>query len=123
MPRPREVDSKEIMTWLLAGDPAIAWQTERDLLMLPTRRYERTRRRVAERGWGARLLGERSRVPPQHERAGSNGCASFDARQRLNAFSSASDLAPCAIAHEVHAEVRHLSSPSLCASWPAPCTG
>lgn len=49
-----------IIEWLLAGDPAIAWQTERDLLQLPARRYERTRRRVCATGWGARLLERRA---------------------------------------------------------------
>lgn len=51
---------KAIVAWLLAGDPAIAWQTERDLLSLPAGRYERTRLRVAEAGWGARLLSRRA---------------------------------------------------------------
>jgi hypothetical protein len=45
-----------ILDWLLAGDPAIGWQTERDLLGRPRSRYEATRRRVATTGWGARLL-------------------------------------------------------------------
>jgi hypothetical protein len=56
-----EVTRDEISAWLLAGDPAIAWQVERDLLQLPAAQYERTRRQVAERGWGARLLAQRGR--------------------------------------------------------------
>lgn len=42
--------------WLLAGDPAIRWQTLRDLVGAPDRAVERERRRVARHGWGARLL-------------------------------------------------------------------
>lgn len=42
--------------WLLDGDPAIRWQTLRDLVGAPERTVERERRRVARDGWGARLL-------------------------------------------------------------------
>ncbi|HSD27900.1 MAG TPA: hypothetical protein VLL75_11400, partial [Vicinamibacteria bacterium] len=42
--------------WLLDGDPAIRWQTLRDLGGAPERTYERERRKVAREGWGARLL-------------------------------------------------------------------
>jgi hypothetical protein len=49
-----------VLDWLRAGDPAIAWQVERDLLGLPRRRCEATRRRVAATGWGARLLERRA---------------------------------------------------------------
>lgn len=42
--------------WLLGGDPAIRWQTLRDLVDAPRLRIERERRRVARDGWGARLL-------------------------------------------------------------------
>ena len=51
---------QEIRAWLMAGDPSIVWQAERDILHLPSAKYERTRRRVAESGWGARLLARRS---------------------------------------------------------------
>jgi hypothetical protein len=54
------MQTAKIIDWLLAGDAAIAWQTERDLLRLPKPRYERTRRRVAETGWGAKLLARRA---------------------------------------------------------------
>jgi len=42
--------------WLLDGDPAIRWQTLRDLVGAAQRTVERERRRVARDGWGARLL-------------------------------------------------------------------
>jgi hypothetical protein len=42
--------------WLLDGDPAIRWQTLRDLVGAAGRTVERERRRVARDGWGARLL-------------------------------------------------------------------
>jgi hypothetical protein len=42
--------------WLLDGDPAIRWQTLRDLVGAPARTVQRERSRVALHGWGARLL-------------------------------------------------------------------
>ena len=42
--------------WLLDGDPAIRWQTLRDLVGADERTVERERGRVARDGWGARLL-------------------------------------------------------------------
>ena len=42
--------------WLLDGDPAIRWQTLRDLVGAPERAVERERRKVARDGWGGRLL-------------------------------------------------------------------
>jgi hypothetical protein len=45
-----------VMTWLLAGDPSIRWQVMRDLLGAPARGWKAEQRRVAEEGWGARLL-------------------------------------------------------------------
>src|SRR5262249_210899 len=42
--------------WLLDGDPAIRWQTLRDLVGAPERTVDRERTRVAREGWGARLL-------------------------------------------------------------------
>jgi len=42
--------------WLLEGDPAIRWQTLRDVVGSPERTVERERRKVARDGWGARLL-------------------------------------------------------------------
>lgn len=42
--------------WLLDGDPAIRWQTLRDVVGAAERIVERERRRVVRDGWGARLL-------------------------------------------------------------------
>ena len=50
----------ETITWLLAGDPAVVWQVQRDLLVRAPSTWKRTRRRVATEGWGARLLSHRS---------------------------------------------------------------
>jgi hypothetical protein len=48
--------------WLLGGDPAIRWQTLRDLVGAAERTVERERRRVARDGWGARLLARQDPV-------------------------------------------------------------
>lgn len=42
--------------WLLHGDPAIRWQVLCDLLDAPPSEFDAERRRVAETGWGRRLL-------------------------------------------------------------------
>jgi hypothetical protein len=42
--------------WLLDGDPAIRWQTLRDLAGAAERSVERERRKVVREGWGSRLL-------------------------------------------------------------------
>src|SRR5207247_9751902 len=46
----------EAIPWLLDGDPAIRWQTLRDLVGAAEGTVERERRRVARDGWGGRLL-------------------------------------------------------------------
>ena len=51
-----------MIRWLLDGDPAIRWQTLRDLAGAPERSVERERRKVARNGWGARLLVKQDRV-------------------------------------------------------------
>ena len=48
--------SSAILDWLLGGDPAIRWQTQRDLLGVQSKVYEAERTRVAVEGWGADLL-------------------------------------------------------------------
>ena len=52
-------EADPVISWLLEGDPAIAWQTLRDLAGASERTVARARRRVAREGWGARLLGKR----------------------------------------------------------------
>ncbi|KAA0230809.1 hypothetical protein EDS67_05175 [candidate division KSB1 bacterium] len=42
--------------WLLAGDPAIRWQTLRDLCGADEAKFLRERKKIAWEGWGARLL-------------------------------------------------------------------
>ncbi|MBT8208588.1 MAG: hypothetical protein KJO18_09960, partial [Acidimicrobiia bacterium] len=51
---------EELRSWLLAGDPSIVWQVERDVLDMPDSGWTSSQRRVAEEGWGARLLAERA---------------------------------------------------------------
>lgn len=46
----------EAPQWLLDGDPAIRWQVLRDLIDAPQAEVAAERARVAEEGWGARLL-------------------------------------------------------------------
>ncbi|WP_082109934.1 hypothetical protein [Demequina phytophila] len=45
-----------VADWLMAGDPAIRWQTMRDLLDADPIDVVDERARVAREGWGARLL-------------------------------------------------------------------
>jgi len=44
------------LSWLLAGDPAIRWQTLRDLCPASPRAIAQERRKISRQGWGARLL-------------------------------------------------------------------
>jgi hypothetical protein len=44
------------IAWLLDGDPAIRWQTMRDLTDAPDREIAAQRARVAHEGWGADVL-------------------------------------------------------------------
>ena len=45
------------LDWLLDADPAIRWQVLRDLADAPPEVVAAERARVANEGWGARLLG------------------------------------------------------------------
>ena len=57
MPDNRRDDGSEpIIEWLLEGDPAIRWQTRRDLLNAPPDDVAAERARVADSGWGRMLL-------------------------------------------------------------------
>ena len=42
--------------WLLQGDPSVAWQAQRDLLLLPESEWAPTRLRVGQEGWGRQLI-------------------------------------------------------------------
>lgn len=46
----------EVVTWLLDGDPAIRWQVMRDLEARPAQEWQAEQARVAQEGWGAKLL-------------------------------------------------------------------
>ncbi len=48
--------SDNILSWLLSGDPAIRWQTLRDLIHAKPSITERERQKTMTEGWGARLL-------------------------------------------------------------------
>ena len=48
-----------VIDWLMQGDPAIQWQTMRDVLGKPRAKWKPVRQRVASEGWGGRLLGVR----------------------------------------------------------------
>jgi len=50
----------QVVTWLMRGDPAIRWQTMRDLLGESTPLWQEERNRVGETGWGARLLAQQN---------------------------------------------------------------
>nr|WP_274637892.1 hypothetical protein [Microbacterium bovistercoris] len=50
----------EAIEYLLAGDPAIRWQVMRDLTDAPAAQVAAERARVANEGWGARLLAEQA---------------------------------------------------------------
>ena len=51
-----ESRTEETIKWLLDGDPAIRWQTLRDLVEAAESTVERERKKIARDGWGARLL-------------------------------------------------------------------
>ncbi|QQS02224.1 MAG: squalene cyclase [Austwickia sp.] len=48
--------SEAVLSWLLAGDPAIRWQVMRDLADAPEAEWQAERQRVEHEGWGAALL-------------------------------------------------------------------
>lgn len=52
-----EVIDTEVIAWLLGQDPAVRWQVRRDLLDEPREAVTAERARVADEGWGARILG------------------------------------------------------------------
>ena len=47
---------RTITNWLLDGDPAIVYQTQRDLLHLPQAKLRRAQQAIARGGWGRALL-------------------------------------------------------------------
>jgi hypothetical protein len=65
--------SDATIPWLLDGDPAIRWQTLRDLVGAAEGSVERERRRIARDGWGARLLARQDRGGTWAARRSSDG--------------------------------------------------
>ena len=53
--------SHPVIRWLLDGDPAIRWQTLRDLVGAAERTVTQEQRKIARHGWGARLLARQDR--------------------------------------------------------------
>ncbi len=49
-------DQNPVIQWLLEGDPVIRWQTLRDLVGSNPNEIQQERERIANEGWGARLL-------------------------------------------------------------------
>lgn len=50
------MDRAQVVAWLLDGDPAVKWQTQRDLTDAGEASWLATQERVATEGWGKRLL-------------------------------------------------------------------
>ena len=48
--------TNELVAWLMEGDPAIRWQTMRDLQGAPPEDWQAEQRRTLQEGWGAQLL-------------------------------------------------------------------
>ena len=46
----------DVVAWLMDGDPAIRWQTMRDLIDAPSDDWQAERHRTTNEGWGAKLL-------------------------------------------------------------------
>ncbi len=57
---PSEKDQSTVVAWLLEGDPAIRWQTMRDILRCSTEEWSAERELVAEKGWGHEFLGKQN---------------------------------------------------------------
>jgi len=58
---PLKPRTDRVIQWLLEGDPAIRWQTLRDLVGAAKHTVEQERRKIARDGWGARLLAVQDR--------------------------------------------------------------
>ena len=53
------METREVINWLLEGDPAIVFQVQRDLLDAPAARCRSLQARIGKAGWGAELLAQR----------------------------------------------------------------
>jgi hypothetical protein len=54
----QDKEYRQVIDWLLEGDPAIRWQIMRDLQDNPPSRWQAEQKLVAAQGWGARLLSQ-----------------------------------------------------------------
>lgn len=52
----KRMNEEELITWLMEGDPAIRWQTMRDLSDIPALDWQAERQRTLFEGWGQRYL-------------------------------------------------------------------
>lgn len=50
------MNDQSVLKWLLDSDPAIKWQAMSDLVGVPQEEADAVRARVADHGWGAKLL-------------------------------------------------------------------
>ena len=50
------VETNPLIDWLMKGDPAIRWQTMRDLLDSSQKQWQSEQRRTLKEGWGVKLL-------------------------------------------------------------------
>lgn len=51
-----------VIAWLMEGDPAIRWQTQRDLLDASERRWKPDQKKTATEGWGAQFLARQDKT-------------------------------------------------------------
>ena len=51
----------DLIHWLMDGDPAIRWQTMRDLQNAPQKKWKAEQQRTLNEGWGAQLLALQAR--------------------------------------------------------------
>ena len=49
--------TNELILWLLEGDPAIRWQTTRDLQGMPAKRWQTEQQRTSDPGLGREVIG------------------------------------------------------------------
>ncbi len=67
------ITTNDVIAWLLAGDPAIRWQTMRDLLDAPEPEWKVEQHRTNESGWGARLLALQDAIDLLHDKRRKDG--------------------------------------------------
>jgi hypothetical protein len=53
---------RDAIGWLMEGDPAIRWQTMRDLLDAPAKQWQAEKHKTLSEGWGALLLSHQDKA-------------------------------------------------------------